>query len=81
MTKDDVAAALDEIGTLLELKGENTFRCNAYHTAARSISSLAGDLKALVESANRGTSAASAMPCRRRSPPSSPRESCRTWRI
>ena len=33
MTKDEVAAALDEIGTLLELKGENAFRANAYHNA------------------------------------------------
>ena len=37
MTKDEVAAALDEIGTLLELKGENAFRCNAYHNGARTI--------------------------------------------
>jgi DNA polymerase (family 10) len=48
MTKDEVAAALDEIGTLLELKGENAFRCNAYHNAARAIQQLEGDLKQLV---------------------------------
>ncbi len=48
MTKDEVAAALDEIGTLLELKGENTFRTNAYHTAARLVQQLDGDLKQLV---------------------------------
>jgi len=40
MTKDEVAASLDEIGTLLELKGENAFRCNAYHNAARTIQQL-----------------------------------------
>ena len=47
MTKDEVAAALDEIGTLLELKGENTFRTNAYHNAARIVQQLPGDLKQL----------------------------------
>src|SRR6185436_345784 len=48
MTKDDVADALDEIGTLLELKGENSFRANAYHNAARTIQQLEGNLKELV---------------------------------
>ncbi|MBN9122945.1 MAG: DNA polymerase/3'-5' exonuclease PolX, partial [Planctomycetes bacterium] len=48
MTKDDVADALDEIGTLLELKGENAFRTNAYHNAARLIQSLPGDLAEMV---------------------------------
>lgn len=50
MTKDDVAAALDEIGTLLALKGENDFKCRAYSAGARTISQLPGDLKQLVES-------------------------------
>ena len=40
MDKDQVAAILDEIGTLLELQGENPFRCNAYHNAARAIEQL-----------------------------------------
>lgn len=40
MDKEQVAAILDEIGTLLELQGENSFRCNAYHNAARAISQL-----------------------------------------
>src|ERR671913_396857 len=48
MTKDEVAAALDEIGTLLELKGESTFRTRAYHTGARVISQFSGDLKQLI---------------------------------
>ncbi|MBM3979856.1 MAG: DNA polymerase/3'-5' exonuclease PolX [Planctomycetes bacterium] len=48
MTKDDVADALDEIGTLLELKGENSFRTNAYHNAARLVQQLPGDLKEMV---------------------------------
>jgi DNA polymerase (family 10) len=48
MTKDDVADALDEIGTLLELKGENAFRTNAYHNAARLVLQLPGDLTQMV---------------------------------
>ncbi len=48
MTKDEVAAALDEMGTLLALKGENAFRCNAYHNASRTVQQIDGDLKQLV---------------------------------
>lgn len=48
MTKDEVAAALEEIGTLLQLKGENQFRTNAYANGARAISQLDGDLKDLI---------------------------------
>ncbi|HXD86342.1 MAG TPA: DNA polymerase/3'-5' exonuclease PolX [Urbifossiella sp.] len=49
MTKDEVADALDEIGTLLEIKGENSFRTNAYHNGARALRQLEGNLKELVE--------------------------------
>ncbi len=49
MHKDEVAAALDEIGTLLELQGENAFRCNAYHNAARALEQLEGDLGEMVK--------------------------------
>jgi DNA polymerase (family 10) len=48
MSKDEVANVLDEIGTLLELKGENPFRANAYHAAARTIGQLSGDLGQMV---------------------------------
>jgi DNA polymerase (family 10) len=48
MTKEDVAAALDEIGTLLELQGENDFRSRAYHNAARAVYQLEGDLNQFV---------------------------------
>jgi DNA polymerase (family 10) len=48
MDKDQVAAILDEIGTLLELQGENPFRCNAYHNAARALGQLGEDLKTIV---------------------------------
>jgi DNA polymerase (family X) len=48
MSKDDVAAALDEIGTLLALKGENDFKCRAYHAGSRTISQLQDDIGQLV---------------------------------
>jgi len=38
--KDQVAAVLTEIGTLLELKGENPFKTRAYHNAARMLEGL-----------------------------------------
>jgi DNA polymerase (family 10) len=44
MNKEEVAAALEEIGTLLELQGESSFRCLAYHNAARTISQLETNL-------------------------------------
>ena len=40
MEKKELASLLEEIGTLLELKGENPFKCNAYRNAARTIESL-----------------------------------------
>jgi DNA polymerase (family 10) len=48
MDKTRVAAILNEIGTLLELQGENPFRANAYHNAARAIEQLEGSLEELV---------------------------------
>ncbi|MGH7173821.1 MAG: DNA polymerase/3'-5' exonuclease PolX [Gemmataceae bacterium] len=48
MDKHQVAAILDEIGTLLELQGENSFRCNAYHNGARAIEQLEEDLATVV---------------------------------
>src|SRR5262245_39469796 len=54
MDKEQVAAALDEIGTLLELQGEHSFRCNAYHSASRTIGQLEGDLKELVATGKLG---------------------------
>ena len=43
-----IAQILDEMGTLLEIKGENPFRCRAYHTAAQSLVQLAGDLSEMI---------------------------------
>lgn len=50
MTKDDVAAALDEIGTLLQLMGENDFKVRAYTGGARAVQQIDGDIRALVAS-------------------------------
>jgi DNA polymerase (family 10) len=55
MTKETIAAALSEIGTLLELKGESSFRTNAYHNAARALEQLEGDFAALVRDKKLGT--------------------------
>jgi len=46
--KDQVAAVLTEIGTLLELKGENPFKTRAYHNAARTLEGLTEPLARLV---------------------------------
>lgn len=48
MTNKDVAAVLDEIGTLLELKGENPFKCRAFHNGSRIIAALPDDLGELI---------------------------------
>jgi DNA polymerase (family 10) len=50
MEKEQVAAALDEVGTLLELQGENAFKCNAYHNAARTIDQLETNLAEAISS-------------------------------
>ena len=44
MDKAAIAAVLEEIGTLLELQGENPFKVRAYHNGARALSALEGDL-------------------------------------
>lgn len=48
MTKNDIAAVLDEIGVLLELKGENPFKVRAYHAGARALEALEEDLGTVV---------------------------------
>lgn len=50
MDKKQVAAILDEMGTLFELKGENPFKCRAFHNAARVVESLTADVSLLVDS-------------------------------
>jgi DNA polymerase (family 10) len=49
MDKDAVAAILTEIGTLLELKGENPFKTRAYHNAARTLEGLGEPLEKVVQ--------------------------------
>lgn len=48
MDKDQVAAVLEEIGTLLELQGENPFKTRAYHNAARTLEGLTVPIEQLV---------------------------------
>src|SRR6266496_4285993 len=48
MDKDQVAEILTEIGTLLELKGENPFKTRAYANAARALENLTEPLDKLI---------------------------------
>ncbi|MHB1557111.1 MAG: DNA polymerase/3'-5' exonuclease PolX [Isosphaeraceae bacterium] len=43
-----IARILDEMGTMLEINGENPFRCRAYHTAAQSLSNLPDELTEMI---------------------------------
>ncbi len=54
MTKDDAVSALREIGTILELQGENPFKCRAYHNAARTLETAPADLSELVAAGKLG---------------------------
>lgn len=50
MNKSEIAAALAEIGMLMELKGENPFKIRAYHSGARVVEAMAEqELAARVE--------------------------------
>ena len=55
MDKDQVANVLLEIGTLLELKGENPFKTRAYTNAARTLEGLTEPLEKLVAEQRLGT--------------------------
>ncbi|MBI5388307.1 MAG: DNA polymerase/3'-5' exonuclease PolX [Verrucomicrobia bacterium] len=48
MDKEQVAAVLNDIGVLLELKGENPFKTRAYSNAARTLEGLSEPLAKLV---------------------------------
>ncbi|RPI00817.1 MAG: DNA polymerase/3'-5' exonuclease PolX [Ignavibacteriae bacterium] len=50
MENKQVSEVIDEIGTLLELTGENPFRSRAYHNAARIIEGLTDNLQSLAQS-------------------------------
>src|SRR3954447_23846955 len=43
-----ITQVLDEMGTLLELRGENPFRCRAYHTAAQALMNLPDELSKMI---------------------------------
>ena len=49
MDKEQVASILVEIGTLLELKGENPFKTRAYVNAARTLESLTEPLTTVID--------------------------------
>lgn len=49
MDKKEIAEIFEEIGQLLELKGENPFRVRAYQNAARIVETLQEDLHQLVD--------------------------------
>lgn len=44
MTNAEISNRLEEMGTILELLGENPFKCRAFHNAARVLGSIAADL-------------------------------------
>jgi DNA polymerase (family X) len=47
MTKNEIAAVLEEVAALLELKGENPFKIRAYTNAARSLETFGGNISNL----------------------------------
>src|SRR3982751_4811224 len=44
-----IARVLADIGNLLEVRGENPFRCRAYHNAAQALKTLPNDLAPMLE--------------------------------
>jgi len=54
MNKKEVAHILEEIGIILDLKGENPFKVRAYYNGARIVESLDKDLNILVQSGEIG---------------------------
>ncbi len=49
MSNQEIAQRLEELGTLFELKGENPFKCRAFHNAARILSTSTADLDELTK--------------------------------
>jgi DNA polymerase (family 10) len=49
METAQIARVLDEMGTLLEVRGENAFRCRAYHNAAQALKALPADLSSMIQ--------------------------------
>lgn len=50
MDKKGIADILDEMGTLLELRGANPFKARAYHNASRALEGITQDLESIVAS-------------------------------
>lgn len=50
MDKREIARIFEDIGLMLELKGDSPFKSRAYYNAARTIETLSGDLPGLVAS-------------------------------
>ncbi|WP_422926441.1 DNA polymerase/3'-5' exonuclease PolX [Singulisphaera sp. PoT] len=48
METSRIAQILDEMGTLLEIQGENPFRCRAYHNASQALRALPTDLSGMI---------------------------------
>jgi len=48
MTNREVAAVLERVGQILEIRGENPFKARAYYSAARTIESLGEDVNKVV---------------------------------
>jgi DNA polymerase (family 10) len=49
METAQIARIIDEMGTLLEVRGENAFRCRAYHNAAQALKGLPADLTQMIQ--------------------------------
>lgn len=54
MNKDQIIEVLENIGRLLELKGENAFKVRAYVNGARALESMSEDLAVVVEEGRLG---------------------------
>ena len=54
MTNKDIAEALEEVGALLELNGENQFKIRAYQNGARIVRGVSSDLEQFVAEARAG---------------------------
>jgi len=50
MTKNDITAILEEMGTLLELQGANPFKARAFHNASRAMEGVTQDIQEMVTS-------------------------------
>ncbi len=48
MQTERIAQIIDEMGTLLEVRGENPFRCRAYHNVAQALKGLPADLSGMI---------------------------------